>query len=61
MWPGAVLVGGEVAGTWRRSHADLAIQPWRPLSAFERGAVEAEAAALPLPGIAGQVRVRWEG
>jgi len=59
VWPGAVLVGGGVVGTWRRDQAKLTIQPWRRLSREERGAVEAEAACLPLPGIEGIV-VRWE-
>lgn len=60
VWPGAVLVGGEVVGTWRRAHADLSIDAWRRLSAAERAAVEAEAAALPLPGLQREIRVRWE-
>jgi Winged helix DNA-binding domain len=59
VWPGAVLVDGEVAGVWRRANADLSIDAWRRLSAAERAAVEAEAASLPLPGLKGAVRVRW--
>ena len=54
VWPGALLVDGEVAGTWRRAGAVLTVQRWRPLSAAERDAVEAEAASLPLPGIPGR-------
>lgn len=61
VWPGAVLVGGEIVGTWRRAQADLSIQPWRRLSRAEREAVEAEARSLPLPGIEGQIDVRWDG
>jgi DNA glycosylase AlkZ-like len=60
VWPGAVLVGGEVVGTWRRAHATLTVQPWRPLPRAARDAVEAEAASLPLPGIEGPIGVRWE-
>jgi hypothetical protein len=60
VWPGAVLVAGEVVGTWRRAHADLTIQPWRRLSRAERDAVEAEAESLPLPGIEGRIAVRWD-
>ena len=60
VWPGAVLVGGEIAGTWRRAHANVTIDPWRRLSRGERDAVEAEAASLPLPGIDGQIAVRWD-
>lgn len=59
VWPGAVLVGGEIAGTWRRAQAKLTIDPWRTLSPAERAAVEAEAHSLPLPGIEGQMSVMW--
>jgi hypothetical protein len=61
VWPGAVLAGGEIVGTWRRAKADLSIQLWRRLSRAERDAVEAEAQSLPLPGVEGQISVRWEG
>ena len=60
VWPGAVLVGGEVAGTWRRDQRLVALSPWRRLSPKERGAIEAEALSLPLPGVAGSLVVRWE-
>jgi Winged helix DNA-binding domain len=61
VWPGAVLVGGEIAGTWRRADTVLTVQTWRQLPAAEREAVEAEAESLPLPGITRQVSVRWDG
>jgi hypothetical protein len=61
VWPGALLVGGEIVGTWRRANADLSIEPWRRLSKEERAAVESEAASLPLPGLVTSVRVRWSG
>ena len=61
VWPGAVLVGGEVIGTWRRAEAAVTIEPWRSLSGSERRAVEAEAASLPIPGEAGRIRVAWAG
>jgi hypothetical protein len=59
VWPGAVLVGGEVAGTWRRAHAKLSVQPWRRFSRAEREAVEAEARSLPLPGLEREIAVSW--
>ena len=59
VWPGAVLVDGEVAGVWRRANTDLSIDTWRRYSPGERAAVEAEAASLPLPGLRGAIRVRW--
>jgi len=60
VWPGGVLVGGELAGTWRRADAIVTIQPWRSLSQMERDAVQAEAESLPLPGLRGRIRVRWD-
>jgi hypothetical protein len=60
VWPGAVLVAEEIVGTWRRAQANLTIQPWRRLTRAERDAVEAEAESLPLPGIEGQIIVRWD-
>jgi hypothetical protein len=61
VWPGAVLVAGEIVGTWRRSQAKLEIQTWRRLSKADRDAVEAEARSLPLPGAEGQIVVGWGG
>jgi len=60
VWPGAVLVSGEVVGTWRRAGGDVAIESWRRLSKEERSAVEAEAASLPLPDLQGRIRARWD-
>jgi len=59
VWPGAVLLGGEIAGTWRRAGAIVTIRTWRRLSRQERDAVEAEGESLPLPGAEGQMRVTW--
>jgi hypothetical protein len=60
VWPGGLLIDGEIAGTWRRAGTVLTVQSWRRLSAAERDAVATEAASLPLPGIQGQVIVRWD-
>ena len=60
VWPGAVLVNGDVVGTWRRAAGTVTIQTWRRLSRAARDAVEAEAASLPLPDIQGRVVVRWD-
>ena len=59
VWPGALLVGGEIAGVWRRSAAEVSIDLWRRLTPGEREAVEAEAMSLPLPGLDGPIAVRW--
>jgi hypothetical protein len=61
VWPGGLLLAGEVAGTWRRAGTVVAVQPWRRLSHAEREAVTAEAESLPLPGIdERRIVVRWD-
>jgi hypothetical protein len=60
VWPGALLVAGEIVGTWRRSQGAVSIQSWRRLTRAERAAVEAEAASLPLPAVEGQITVSWD-
>jgi len=60
VWPGALLVEGEIVGTWRRAQAAMSVSPWRRLTSVERAAVEAEAVELPLPGLTGPVSVTWE-
>lgn len=60
VWPGALLVAGEISGTWRRDGANVTIAPWRRLSRAERDAVAGEAESLPLPEVAGRMRVGWE-
>lgn len=61
VWPGALLIGGEIVGVWRRAAAIVTVETWRQLSPAERQAVEAEAAELPLPELHGQCRVHWVG
>lgn len=60
VWPGAVLVDGDVVGTWRRADEEVTISPWRTLSAPAREAVEQEAATLPLPNLQRPLTVRWD-
>src|SRR5262249_17728471 len=40
VWPGALLVNGEIVGVWRRAAAVVSIEPWRRLSPAERDAAE---------------------
>lgn len=65
VWPGALLVNGEIVGVWRRAATEVSLALWRRLSAEEREAVEAEASSLPLPGFTSRpgapVRLRWTG
>jgi len=60
VWPGGVLVDGEIVGTWRRAAGTVYVQAWRRLSRAAREAVEAEVASLPLPNLQGRVVVRWD-
>jgi hypothetical protein len=59
VWPGALLADGEIRGTWRRAHHTVRIEPWGRLSRRMRDAIEAEAGALPLPGVDRAIEVAW--
>jgi hypothetical protein len=59
VWPGALLVNGEIVGVWRRDRGDVSMERWRRVSSSEREAAEAEAMSLPLPGLNGSITVRW--
>jgi hypothetical protein len=59
VWPGALLVAGEVVGTWRRTQRAMTIQTWRKLSRAAREAVVAEAESLPLPDSGDGMVVHW--
>ena len=61
VWPGAVLVDGEIRGTWRRAGRLVRVELWARLSRAARDAIEAEAAALPLPGLERPIEVDWNG
>jgi hypothetical protein len=60
VWPGALLADGEIRGTWRRAQHTVRVETWARPSRALRDAVEAEAAALPLPGLERPVEVVWE-
>jgi hypothetical protein len=61
VWPGALLVDGEIRGTWRRANHVVRIDSWGRLSGEARQAVEAEAGTLPLPGLDRPIQVVWGG
>jgi hypothetical protein len=61
VWPGALLVEGEIRGTWRRAQHTVRIEPWGRVTSGMREAVEAEAAKLPLPGLERPIEVIWSG
>ncbi|HET7180976.1 MAG TPA: crosslink repair DNA glycosylase YcaQ family protein [Candidatus Limnocylindrales bacterium] len=59
VWPGALLVDGELTGTWRRADEKVDVDAWRRMTPAERAAVEAEAASMPLPNLVRPIEVRW--
>ena len=61
VWPGALLVEGEIRGTWRRAQHTVRIDAWAQLSRARRDAIETEARALPLPGLDRDIEVVWSG
>ena len=60
VWPGALLMRGEIVGVWRRAAGEVSIETWRRLSSAEREVVEAEAVSLPLPSLNGPITVRFQ-
>lgn len=60
VWPGALLINGEIAGTWRRAQHTVTVQPWQRPARASRDAVESEAASLPIPGLDREIVVRWD-
>ena len=59
VWPGALLIEGEIRGTWRRAQHKVQVESWGRLSREARDSVEAEAATLPLPGLDRDIDVEW--
>jgi hypothetical protein len=58
VWPGALLVEGEIRGTWRRAQNTVRIDARARLSRGARKAIEAEARGLPLP-LEREIDVTW--
>jgi hypothetical protein len=59
VWPGAVLVSGEVVGTWRRSGNRFDIETWNELDLDTQEAIESEAQLLPLADLEGDCVITW--
>jgi hypothetical protein len=60
VWPGAVLVEGEIVGTWRRARHAVSVQTWRRLSSTVKEVVESEAVSLPLPDLDRPIVIDWD-
>src|SRR2546425_7816630 len=48
VWPGALLVNGELVGTWRRQLGRVTVRAWRPLEPEVTEAVEDEVSSMPI-------------
>lgn len=48
VWPGTVLVNGEIVGSWRRSKRKVTVSSWTRLSTLEREAIVAEAKSFAI-------------
>ena len=59
VWPGALLVDGEIVGTWRRAKRVLTVDTWKKLSPAAKDAVAAETDTLPLPDPGEGMTVHW--
>lgn len=59
-WPvsGAVVVDGEIVGSWARQQRRVTLNPWEPLAASVRDAIEEEALAFPIASRS-KAQVRW--
>lgn len=61
VWPGALLVDGEIVGIWRRAQHQVAIETWSRLDKKHLERIETEASTLPLPDLDREVTVTWNG
>ncbi len=57
--PGAILVDGEIVGSWQRQQRKVTIHPWSKLSSAVRDVIEAEALAFPVAG-SSKPSVAWD-
>jgi hypothetical protein len=57
---GRILLDGELVGAWARTHADVTLFAWTPLSRTATERVEAEASGFG-PLLGKTARVRWLG
>jgi hypothetical protein len=59
-WPvaGALLVDGEIVGSWARQQRRVTVNPWKRLPSRTRNAVEAEALGFPVASKS-PAEVRW--
>ncbi|HYS71055.1 MAG TPA: crosslink repair DNA glycosylase YcaQ family protein [Thermoplasmata archaeon] len=57
VWPGALMVNGELVGTWRRQVGRVTVRPWRRLEPEVKEAVEEEVSGMPI--VSARKELRW--
>src|SRR3989441_999097 len=57
VWPGALMVNGELVGTWRRQMGRVTVRPWRRLEPEVKDAVKEEVSGMPIESA--RKEVRW--
>src|SRR5207247_8976515 len=56
VWPGALLVNGDLVGTWRRQVGRVTVRAWRPLEPEVKEAVGEEVSRMPIESATKEVR-----
>src|SRR5439155_479904 len=56
VWAGALLVNGDLVGTWRRQVGRVTVRGWRPLEPEVREAFEEEVSRMPIESVTKEVR-----
>jgi len=56
VWPGALLLNGELVGTWRRQVGRVTVRAWRPLEPEVKEAVEEEVSRMPIESATKELR-----
>src|SRR2546427_10196099 len=48
VWPGALMVNGEIVGAWRRQGGRVTVRGWRPVEPSVKEAVGEEVSGMPI-------------
>jgi hypothetical protein len=56
VWPGALLVNGELVGMWRRQVGRVTVRAWRKLEPEIKDAVKEEVSRIPIESASKEVQ-----
>lgn len=59
VWPGALLVEGEIVGTWRRTKSKITVKTWSRLNEETKSAIQEEAFSIPIPNVEDPPIIHW--